>query len=104
MPDWSDVIHARLKSLNLAGPREREVEEELADHLEDRYRELLAAGQPPRAAMRAVLEELEKRNLLAEELESTRLARAPEPAGIGSTGGGSLIGGTGHDWKVAARA
>ena len=44
MPDWNDAIRARLKNLNLEGARERGIVQELADHLDDRYRELLESG------------------------------------------------------------
>lgn len=71
---WNEAIRARLKTLNLDGAREREIIEELADHLDDRYRELIASGVSHRAALRDLLEELDRHGLLAKELRAT-----PEP-------------------------
>ena len=45
MPDWNDTIRARLKNLNLEGAREGGIVQELADHLDDRYRELSESGE-----------------------------------------------------------
>ena len=44
MPEWNEEIRKRLASLKLAPVREAEIIEELAQHLEDRYQELLAGG------------------------------------------------------------
>ena len=104
MPDWTDSILARLKSLNLEGARERGIVDELADHLEERYRELIRGGASPPSAMRAALDELDNRDLLAAELRTTRQPKSVESAGIGSTKGANWMAGIWHDLKVAARA
>jgi len=44
MPEWKEEIGKRLESLKLAPVREAEIVDELAQHLEDRYQELLAGG------------------------------------------------------------
>ena len=44
MPDWKEEITRRLASLKLAPAREAEIVEEVAQHLEDRYQELVAGG------------------------------------------------------------
>ena len=44
MPEWKKEIRQRLADLKLAPPREAEIVEELAQHLDDRYEELLASG------------------------------------------------------------
>jgi putative ABC transport system permease protein len=41
MPDWKHEIRRRLSRLKLAPVREAEIVEELAQHAEDRYQELL---------------------------------------------------------------
>lgn len=41
MPDWKQIVRDRLAGLKLEGSRESEVFDELAQHLEDRYDELL---------------------------------------------------------------
>jgi hypothetical protein len=44
MPDWKPHIRSRLASLRLSPSREDEIVEELSQHLEDRWRELVASG------------------------------------------------------------
>src|SRR4029453_6733121 len=43
--DWRADIRARLASLRLTPSREAEIAEELAQHLDDRWRELMASGE-----------------------------------------------------------
>jgi predicted permease len=50
MPDWKSHIRPRLASLRLSPAREAEIAEELAQHLEERWRELVAAGATPEDA------------------------------------------------------
>jgi predicted permease len=50
MPDWKSHIRSRLASLRLSPAREAEIAEELAQHLEDRCRELVARGETPEEA------------------------------------------------------
>src|SRR5262249_35972020 len=51
-PDWSPDIRARLSTLSIAPSREAEIVEELSQHLDDRWRELVASGQEPDEAAR----------------------------------------------------
>ena len=58
MPDWKEEITRRLQSLKLAPAREAEIVEEVSQHLEDRYKELVTGGAtgeeaPSRCARRA---------------------------------------------------
>ena len=55
MKKWKEEIKKRLAGLNLAPARELEIVEELAQHLEDRYQELLIAGVTGEAAYRTAL-------------------------------------------------
>ena len=50
MFDWQSHIRSRLVSLRLSPAREREIAEELAQHLDDRWRELVARGATPEEA------------------------------------------------------
>ena len=104
MPEWNEAIRARLKTLNLDGAREREIVEELAEHLDERYRELIACGASHRAALRDALEELDTHGLLAKEMRTTRRPPVREAHEIGSSKGGNLMGSIGHDLRVGARA
>jgi len=68
VPEWKPEIRQRLASLNIQPLRENEVVEELAQHLEDRYQEMLAAGVSSEEAQRAVRTELGDSQLLVREL------------------------------------
>ena len=70
MPEWKPEILRLLASLNLAPAREAEIAEELAQHLEDRYQELLASGKTGDEAFGITIEELKGNDLLARSLKS----------------------------------
>ena len=55
MPDWAEHVRSRLASLRLSPTREAEIVEELSQHLEDRWRELLAGGASEDEAARLAL-------------------------------------------------
>jgi putative ABC transport system permease protein len=78
--------------------RESSVVEELAQHLEDRYAELLARGEPESEARRIALEEIEDAEGL---LAATRLRRS---SGLGGAPGtGRWVGLLAEDVRVALR-
>ncbi|MGH9741515.1 MAG: ADOP family duplicated permease [Candidatus Acidiferrum sp.] len=83
MPDWKLEILRRLTPLNLAPAREAEIADELAQHLEDRYQELLASGQPEDAAFRTALGELKGEDLLACSLKPVEKNFYREPIAPG---------------------
>jgi ABC-type antimicrobial peptide transport system permease subunit len=91
MPEWKPEILRRLKPLKLCPAREAEIAEEVAQHLEDRYDELLATGQPGDAAFRTAIEEmndeLKEEDLLAHGLQPVEsdLYREPEALGKSSS-------------------
>src|SRR3982750_4915406 len=58
MPDWKKEISRRMAGLKLAPVRESEIVEELAQHLDDRYQELLRGGESDTEAERLTLIEL----------------------------------------------
>jgi putative ABC transport system permease protein len=66
MPDWREEIAGRLKSLRLDSTRESDIIEELSQHLEDRYSELVSGGATDDDARRDVLMELNYENLLVQ--------------------------------------
>lgn len=55
MPQWKHEIRRRLAELKLEPTREVEIVEELAQHLDDRYKEVLASGATPEESFRAAL-------------------------------------------------
>ena len=69
MPDWKPEIRRRLANLKLAPTREAAIVEELAQHLEDCYAELLADGAVPAEAYQQTLAELRGSELLTRVLQ-----------------------------------
>jgi putative ABC transport system permease protein len=86
MPEWREEIARRLSSLKLDSSRENETIEELSQHLEDRYHELVSGGTTDDDARRDVLMELNYENLLAQGRPG-EVREAPQgPAVPGNTG------------------
>jgi hypothetical protein len=65
MRDWSKDIEDAIASLNLSAAREAEVVEELSQHLNDRYDELLIAGVGEEQAYRILMQDLTDGKLVA---------------------------------------
>jgi len=84
MPDWRDEIRRRLVPLRLPPAREWEIVEELAQHLNDRYQELAAAGATEAEAYRAALADLSEERLLAAQLRAVEEMPAPNPTILGT--------------------
>lgn len=103
MPEWKQVIRERLTPLKLAPPRETEIVEELAQHLEDRYAELLSCGATPEEAYRAALAELSESAALQRELQRLEREGAPEPIALGTNRRGNMIADFWQDLRYAAR-
>src|SRR5688572_177398 len=87
-PDWRAEVEQRLRSTKLDGATERDVADELAQHLEDRYAELTAAGVPAADARAQVLEELDEPGVFSARIKSTLRGR-PEPIAIGAAPAGT---------------
>jgi predicted permease len=83
MPEWRPEILRRLAPLRLSPAREGEIAEEIAQHLDDRYQELLAAGLSADSAFRAALEELRGEDLLARNLSPVESDLHREPVALG---------------------
>ena len=75
--DWASDIRLRLSSLRLSPARENEIVDELSQHLEDRWRELVGGGAPEDEATRLALAEFREGNLLAQYMAPLRQAHAP---------------------------
>src|SRR5262245_60484938 len=63
--EWAEHVRPRLSPLRLSPIRENEIVEELSQHLEDRWRELVAGGTGEDEATRLALAEFRDGNLLA---------------------------------------
>jgi putative ABC transport system permease protein len=102
MPDWTQHVRPRLSGLRLSPTREAEIVEELSQHLEDRYRELIAGGSPPDEATRVALADFRDGNLLARHMAPLRQAHSPAPITPGAPRG-HLFSDLWQDLRYAAR-
>ena len=80
MPDFKEEVRLRLARLNLEPTRESAIVEEMAQHLEQRFDELLAQGATPAAAREAVLKELSGGTQLEKDLLQVEKPVHLEPA------------------------
>jgi predicted permease len=72
VPDWRTHLDAALAQERLDAARARDVREEIAEHLEDRYHALLAEGIKPADAEQQVLSELAQGSLGIELVQVLR--------------------------------
>jgi predicted permease len=100
--DWSGEVRARLAALRLSPVRQIEIVEELSQHLDDRYRELRAAGVSPDEAARLTLADFESGNMLAARMASLRQAQVTPPVTPGASAG-HLASDLWDDLRYAAR-
>jgi predicted permease len=103
MPDWNEPIRKQLADLNLAPAREAEIIEELAQHAEDRYRELQSGGATDEEARRIALDEVGGHQSLASELRAVERANAPEPVVFGGAGKARFLSGLRQDLRYGFR-
>src|SRR5438309_11280874 len=102
MREWNDEIRKQLTGLNLPPAREEEIIEELLNHLENLYEELLAGGAAPEKAHREVLASLSQSDLLV-ELRATERTAGPDPIPEGIANSGHLLADLWQDLRYAAR-
>src|SRR5690349_17983521 len=87
MCDFQELIRERLRKCKLSPVREAEIVDEMAEHLRDRYHALRSAGAGDEEALRAVIAELEQRDL-AQELRAVEQSWIePIVPGSGNNGG-----------------
>ncbi len=102
MPDWTQHVRSRLSGLRLSPTREAEIIEELSQHLDDRYQELISGGMSPDEAERLALSDFSEGNVLADYLAPLRQAHPPAaitPAASGS----NLLSDLWQDMRYALR-
>src|SRR5437588_373942 len=102
MPEWKPEILRRLAPLKLSPTREAEIAEEIAQHLEDRYQELLVTGQSEDAAFRTAIDELQGEDFLARKLRPVERNLYREPVALGK-GSSNFFAGILQDVRYALR-
>ena len=86
MHDWKEEVRRRLSRLYLEAPREAEIVEELAQHLDDVYERSLKAGLTNAEAKRVALKELADADLMRREMRRSQKPASEAPvAGGGRT-------------------
>jgi putative ABC transport system permease protein len=103
VPDWKAEIKQRLARLALEPTREAAIVEELAQHLEDCYAELLAGGLAPAEAERRARAELSGNELLARGLRRVERQIPPEPIVLGTNQRTNMIANLWQDLRFGAR-
>ena len=108
MADWADVIKDRLTGLNLNPVREAEIVEELSQHLEDRYHELLSQSLSDAEARETAIREAGNISgdipNLAHELIRIERAVPTEPEVIGGPSMNNLLADIRRDFRYAIRS
>ncbi|HEY2363267.1 MAG TPA: ABC transporter permease [Candidatus Angelobacter sp.] len=80
MPDFKEEVRLRLSRLSLEPTREAAIAEELAQHMEQRFEELVTGGLSPNSAREAVLKELSEGSRLERDLLRVEKQARFEPA------------------------
>ncbi|MCI0433520.1 MAG: ABC transporter permease, partial [Gemmatimonadetes bacterium] len=102
MREWREEVRRRLARAKLDGASEHDIVEELAQHLQDRYAELLARGVAAADARAEVLAELGEDDALAQHVGGAVRAR-PAPLPIGQPTFGGRVGGVWSDVRFGVR-
>jgi predicted permease len=95
-------VRTRLASLRLSPEREREIIDELSQHLDDHWREAIAGGASPEEATRLTLADFRNEDTLARYMAPLRQAQSPPSIAPGPPAA-HLLAGLGQDVRHAAR-
>lgn len=101
MPDWKQHIRPLVLPLSLPVARENEIVEELSQHLDDRWHELMAGGMSEDEAMPLTLALL-RETMLTRHLARLRQSQSPPPVTPGLSTG-RWIGDLWRDLRYAVR-
>src|SRR5258708_17310931 len=91
MPDWKAELRERIADLNLDPTHEADLLEELSQHLQDRYEELLSSGVSAVEAHAKVLDDLSRRDLLSRELRRVVQQVHGQPVAPGAAAPGNML-------------
>lgn len=102
MPEWEREVRSRLSALRLSLTREAEIVEELSQHLDDRWRELIAGGASPEEATQWTLAEFRGGDVLARYMAPLQQSNEP-PVITPGVPNGHVLTGLSQDLRYAAR-
>ena len=103
MPEWKELVRRQLAELRLTPEREAEIAEELAQHAEDRYKELKLSGVSDAEALRLALNEVLDQKTMANGLRDVERTDVPEPVVLGAGAQGHFLSGLGQDLRYGIR-
>jgi predicted permease len=103
MPEWKELVRRQLAELRLKPEREAEIAEELAQHAEDRYKELKLSGVSDAEALRLALDEVLDQKSMANGLREVERADVQEPVVLGAGAQGHFLSGLEQDLRYGIR-
>ncbi|HXB68271.1 MAG TPA: ABC transporter permease [Candidatus Acidoferrales bacterium] len=103
MPDFTKIVRERIAPLRLQAAAERDLTEELAQHLEDRYRQLLGSGAAEEDAYRTAASELEDMYPLQAGLPKSRRMTRHDAVPLGDISKANLLGDLWRDLRYTCR-
>ena len=103
MPEFKDEVRKRLEGLSLSPVREAEIVEELSQHLEDQYEQMLNHGATEEAARESVLTELSQTDVLAASLRRLERRVPQNPIQMGTERKTNMIGDLRQDLRYGLR-
>jgi predicted permease len=103
MPDFRKDIRARLMELGLPAVRETEIVEELSQHVEEEYEQMLSRGASEDEARTKVLEQLNTPDLLRREFEKVERPISKQPPASGAQGSSNVFADVLQDARYALR-
>src|SRR5215831_104545 len=104
MPDFREEVRKRLARLNLEPTREASIVEEIALHMEDRYRDLLVQGKGAEQAQATVLADLDQDGRLTRDLREIEPQARVDSQPPGALGTGSFTANLWKDVRYSIRA
>src|SRR5262245_18107678 len=104
MPDWRSEVRRRLASLHLTAEAEADLVDEVAQQLEDRFRELRGGGISADEAYREAMTELEDLYPLRAGLQRNQRTPKHEPVRAGQESVGTFIESLWQDCRYAIRS
>src|SRR5688500_14718138 len=99
MPDWKALVRARLGRLPVDAAREMDIVDELAQHVAEHHKELVASGIDAERALALALAPLAERAAAEIARADRPRSSAPPPPPTG----GSFLGGVARDLRYGLR-
>lgn len=103
MPDWRRIVQDRIASFHLEGAAESDLVDEFSQHLEDRYRELLAGGASENEALQEAMAELDGAYALQKSSKKIQHLPKSDAVAAGDARAGNFVEDIWRDFRYAVR-